>query len=147
MRKIKYKKINKSKCHCTTLRRANNALTAYYDAAFQEIGISISQFSLLRNLERLGEASTTEFAEYVNLERSTLVRNLKPLQEKGYVVDLAKKGERNHRFIVGKAGEDILQKGGPIWNRVQGEIKEYLGKENVEQFMELLYKLQELSAL
>lgn len=76
---MKYKHVNKSKCHCITMRRAANAITDYYDRALSETGLSTSQFSLLISLSRLGEASTSELAGYVDLERSTLVRDLRLL--------------------------------------------------------------------
>lgn len=143
---MKYKQINKSKCHCITMRRATNAITEFYDKALEKVGITTSQYSLLVNLGRLTEASTSDLAEYVNLERSTLVRNLKPLIEKGYIVDLAKDGARNHRYTLSEEGHKLLQKGMPIWEQAQAEIKAYLGEENIDLFMSLLHKLQELNA-
>lgn len=143
---MKYKNINKSKCHCITLRRATSAITDYYDKALLKTGISTSQFSLLINLSRLGEASTSELAEYVNLERSTLVRNLKPLTEKGFIADLARKGARNHKYTLSDEGQRIVQKCLPIWEQAQKDIEAYLGEENVDFFMKLLYRLQELNA-
>lgn len=143
---MKYKKINKSKCHCITMRRATSAITDYYDRVLVGMGVSTSQFSLLINLSRLGEASTSELAEYVNLERSTLVRNLKPLMEKDLIIDLAKKGTRNHRFTLSAEGQEMVQKCLPAWEQAQKDIKAYLGEENIDLFMKLLYKLQELNA-
>lgn len=142
---MKFKKINRSQCHCITLRRASNAITEYYDMAFKAVGLTTSQYSLLKNLERLEAASTSELAEQVNLDRSTLVRNLKPLLEKGLIIDLAKENARNHQFQVSEKGQTLLKAANPIWQKAQDEIKAYLGEENVERFMEMLYKLQELN--
>lgn len=143
--KMKFKQINKSKCHCITMRRATNAVTEYYDGALRELDLTTSQYSLLKNLYRLKTASTSELAEYVNLDRSTLVRNLKPLQERGLIADLAKENARNHKFTLTDAGFALLEEANPRWEQVQVEMKAYLGEENVELFMEMLYKLQELS--
>lgn len=142
---MKFKQINKSPCHCITLRRAANAITEYYDRAFQELALTTSQYSLLKNLGRLETASTSELAEKVNLDRSTLVRNLKPLQERGLIMDQAKKNTRNHKFVLTDEGYALLEKAVPLWEQAQKEIRAYLGEENVEQFMKTLYKLQELS--
>lgn len=142
---MKFKQINKSPCHCITLRRAANAITEYYDRAFQELALTTSQYSLLKNLGRLETASTSELAEEVNLDRSTLVRNLKPLQERGLIMDQAKKNTRNHKFVLTDEGYALLEKAVPLWEQAQKEIRAYLGEENVEQFMKTLYKLQELS--
>ena len=142
---MKFKQINKSPCHCITLRRAANAITEYYDRAFQELALTTSQYSLLKNLGRLETASTSELAEKVNLDRSTLVWNLKPLQERGLIMDQAKKNTRNHKFVLTDEGYALLEKAVPLWEQAQKEIRAYLGEENVEQFMKTLYKLQELS--
>lgn len=127
------------------MRRASNAITEYYDAALQEVGLTTSQYSLLKNLGRLEMASTSELAEQVNLDRSTLVRNLKPLLERGLIVDLAKENARNHQFQVSETGMALLEDANPRWQKAQDGIKAYLGKENVEMLMEMLYRLQELN--
>ncbi len=142
---MKFKKINQSQCHCITLRRAANAITEYYDMALKEVGLTTSQYSLLKNLGRLEIASTSELAEQVNLDRSTLVRNLKPMLEKGMIVDLAKKNARNHQFQVSERGLALLEEANPRWQKAQDGIKAYLGEENVEMLMEMLYRLQELN--
>lgn len=143
---MKFKNINKSQCHCITIRRATNAMTDYYDAALRELNLTTSQYSLLKNLYRLKTASTSELAEHVNLDRSTLVRNLKPLLERELIVDLARENARNHKYTVSAAGLALLEEANPKWEKAQEEIKAYLGKENAEMFMEMLYKLQELTA-
>ena len=142
---MKFKKINQSQCHCITLRRVANAITEYYDMALKEVGLTTSQYSLLKNLGRLEIASTSELAEQVNLDRSTLVRNLKPMLEKGLIVDLAKKNARNHQFQVSERGLALLEEANPRWQKAQDGIKAYLGEENVEMLMEMLYRLQELN--
>ena len=76
---MKEKPAYKSQCYCMNLRRAANAVTDYYDAVLKDLGVSVSQFSLLLNLARMETANTSELAERVKLDRSTLVRNLKPL--------------------------------------------------------------------
>lgn len=142
---MKFKQINKSQCHCITMRRASNAITEYYDKALKELDLTTSQYSLLKNLGRLENASTSDLAEQVNLDRSTLVRNLKPMLEKGLIVDLAKENARNHKYAVSEAGWALLERANPIWEETQKEIKAYLGEGNMEFFMEMLYKLQELN--
>lgn len=135
---------NRSVCHCITMRRASNAITEYYDAAFKSVQLTTSQYSMLKNLERLETASTSELAEQMNLDRSTLVRNLKPLLQRGLICDLAKENARNHKYTLSERGAELLQKAMPIWEQAQAEIAAYLGGENIDTLMEMLYKLQEL---
>lgn len=135
---------NRSVCHCITMRRASNAITEYYDAAFKPLQLTTSQYSLLKNLSRLETASTSELAEQMNLDRSTLVRNLKPMLQRGLICDLAKENARNHKYTLSESGEKLLQKAMPVWAQAQEEIREYLGGEKIEELMEMLYRLQEL---
>ena len=90
---MKYKIINKSQCYCITLNRAGNALMDFYDDVLSEAGITTKQYSLLIRLNRLGQANVVELAEYVNLERSTVTRNLKTLISNGWVYDRAEKNK------------------------------------------------------
>ncbi len=91
---MKYKVINKAKCYCMTINRAGNAIMDFYDTAFAEAGITSKQYSLLLRLSKLKQANVVEIAEYVNLERSTVTRNIKILISKGWVCDVAKENER-----------------------------------------------------
>ncbi|MCB1787001.1 MAG: MarR family transcriptional regulator, partial [Gammaproteobacteria bacterium] len=72
-------------CHCTRLRRAAHAVTRLYDEALAATGLTVTQFSLLRTISRLDEPYITTLAEATGLERSTLGRNLRPLEKAGLV--------------------------------------------------------------
>lgn len=129
---MKYQQINKSKCYCITLCRAANAITAYYDEGLQSTGMTTKQFSLLLHLSRLEEASTGELADYVNLERSTVTRNLKILVEQGWVYDKAEPGKRNHRYAVTEAGQQKIEEADVIWEQLQENLNEMLGEDNMQ---------------
>lgn len=64
----------KRACYCINLRRMNARVTEYYDRMLAPSGLTVSQFSLLKNLDRMGECSVTGLAKAVELERSTLAR-------------------------------------------------------------------------
>lgn len=107
---MKNQSINKSRCYCIWLCRAANAVTAFYDEELKDAGISAKQFSLLINLGRIDEASTGELAECVKLERSTLARKLKALQNAGWISDMAKEGSRSHRYVLTETGREQLKR-------------------------------------
>ncbi len=70
-------------CVCGRLRRATRALTQLYDDAMAPAGLRITQFSLLRTLERQGPLRITELAAHTLLDRTALSRNLEPLARQG----------------------------------------------------------------
>nr|WP_300209420.1 MarR family winged helix-turn-helix transcriptional regulator [uncultured Anaerostipes sp.] len=133
----------KSGCYCITLRRAAQAISDLYDAHMAAIGITVNQYSLLSKLGHYPNCSVSELAEYARLERTTVVRALKPLTAKGLIKDLSDEGERKRNLCLTTEGEEIVKKGKVIWHQEQEEIERRLGKDGVEQLQELLEKLME----
>lgn len=133
----------KSDCYCITLRRAAQAISDLYDAHMAVIGITVNQYSLLSKLGHYPNCSVSELAEYARLERTTVVRALKPLTAKGWIKDLADEGERKRNLCLTSEGEEIVKKGKVIWHQEQEEIERRLGKDGAEQLQELLEKLME----
>ena len=107
------------------------------------IGITVNQYSLLSDLGHFPHCSVSELAEYAGLERTTVVRALKPLTAKGFVKDLADEGERKKDLCLTAEGEEIVKKGRTIWHQEQEEIERRLGKAGVSKLQELLGKLME----
>ena len=69
-----------SNCYCANIKRAENKITALYNRHLEKAGITRGQYALLANIERNPGISVSALAETMDLERTTLVRNLKPLQ-------------------------------------------------------------------
>jgi DNA-binding MarR family transcriptional regulator len=99
---------------------------------------------LLVNLGRLGESNVSELAHYVGLERTTLVRNLRPLLEKGYIRDAARAGARDCRLSVAEIGQEALDTALPLWEKAQKGIDTKIGADNVKLLDELLKGLETL---
>lgn len=74
-----------SVCECINMRRASQALTQFYDKLLKPSGLKVTQYSLLSHLKRLGPLTMNELSQAIRLERTTLVRNLKPLEKMGLV--------------------------------------------------------------
>ena len=116
-------------CLCTRARRAAQRMTDYYDKALQPSGISVNQYALLINIARLGECGTGELAQKLKLEKSTLVRTLKPLLATGLIVDVSTAGSRKRKLRLTPEGERVLQTAIPLWRQVQNELTDRLGED------------------
>ena len=92
------KKRRSSTCHCIQLRRAASRVTERYDMALAPAGLTVGQYSLLAHLERLEPVSVSRLAEELELERTTLVRTLKPVLARHLVADAAEPGRRSRAF-------------------------------------------------
>ena len=131
----------KSICYCTNLRRSANMLSDIYDACLKLAGVTVAQYYLLVNLSRLGSANITHWAQRVGLDRSTMIRNIKPLQTRGYVEATKVRGKV---FTLTPEGEHVLELAIPIWERTQAKIQEALGDDDVQTLLRISEKLQEI---
>ena len=130
-----------SECICATLRVAARKMTARYDAALAPIGINLAQFSLLRNINRAGLVSLTELGRKVELDRSTIGRNVRVLQRMGLVQVTPGADQREATVALAEPGREVLRRGAPLWDGVQDRIASDLGTAGVTQLRTLLNSL------
>ena len=71
---------NKILCNCIALRQIALKLTKIYDEALIDTGIKVTQYSLLKNIEKIGTPNINNLAISTQLDRSTLARNLEKLE-------------------------------------------------------------------
>lgn len=112
-----------SPCLCTMLRRATRAVTTAYDAAMAPAGLRVTQFSVLRTLARLGPLPVTHLAREVALDRSTMGRDLDPLERRGLVrIEVGEKDRRERVARLTDAGEAAIEAASPYWSAAQQRI-------------------------
>ena len=70
-------------CACKNLRRSARAVTRLYDEALRPSGLRITQFTLLVAVALSEPVPITRLADALDLDRTTLARDLKPLTERG----------------------------------------------------------------
>jgi DNA-binding MarR family transcriptional regulator len=110
-------------CACTALRRATRAVTAAYDAALAPAGLRITQFSVLRTLARLGPLPVTRLAAEAALDRSTMGRNLDPLERRGLVrIAVGEADQRERVAHLTAAGTAAIEAALPYWREAQARI-------------------------
>jgi DNA-binding MarR family transcriptional regulator len=114
-------------CTARNLRRATRAVSGLFDEAMQPAGLRISQFGLLVALALAEEASVSKLAELLELDRTTMTRNLAPLERQGLVISVASKDARNRTLRLTEAGRATLARALPIWERVQAQVVSGLG--------------------
>jgi DNA-binding MarR family transcriptional regulator len=110
-------------CACTVLRRATRAVTAAYDAALAPSGLRVTQFSVLRTLAWLGPLPVTRLAKEAALDRSTMGRNLNPLERRGMVALVAGATDGRERIAhLTPAGEAAITAATPHWLATQARV-------------------------
>jgi len=115
-------------CTASELRKAARAVSNLFDAEMRRTGIRTSQFSLLVALELAGEATVTRLAEALALDRTTMTRNLGPLERQGLVASVAGDDRRNRLLRLTEKGRRTLARALPVWERVQAGVVRRLGE-------------------
>jgi DNA-binding MarR family transcriptional regulator len=132
-------------CVCARLRRASRALTRSYDKALEPHGLTVTQFSLLRNAERLDGPSVTRLAEATGHDRSGLWRSLQPLAREGLVVLSPGKDQRTRRVEITPAGRAATEAALPAWEGIQADVARGLGEDRRARLLALLEEIEALA--
>jgi DNA-binding MarR family transcriptional regulator len=112
----------KDHCLCLHVRRAARALARRYDEALRPVDLTNGQFSLLMSLNRPEPAAMGDVAALLDLDRTTLTANLKPLERRGLVTVIPHpKDGRARRLALTEAGREALAAALPLWCAAQTE--------------------------
>lgn len=133
-----------SVCNCLNIRRASQSVTEVYDEYLAPSNLKVGQFSLLRHINQAGPINVSDLAVIMRLDRTTLVRNLKPLEKSGLIEDISAEGSRNRQLKLTQAGIKSYEYAEELWGKAQSFFEEYLGKNNLDTFTELLSKIEAL---
>src|SRR5438874_124217 len=102
-------------CMCASVRKAGRALTSLYDEMLAPSGLHATQFSLLAHLARAGEETLTRLADVRGMDRTTLTRNLAPLERDGFVTVRAGADRRTRVVAITDAGRAAMERALPLW--------------------------------
>lgn len=114
-------------CVCGRLRRTSRALTRLYDEALAPVGLTVTQFAVMRTVSRMDRPGLVELAEATAHEKSALWRTLQPLVKKGWIAAEADRGARGQKLSLTSAGAEKLSDALPHWRIAQARVAETLG--------------------
>lgn len=141
--------LSPSACTCFAVRRAARHLTQSYDRFLAPTGLRTTQFSLLSVLRRTGPRSIQTLAGEMGLDRTTLGRNLRPLERDGLVAIGVDPADRRGRALsITEAGRTKLEAAQALWKQAQSRFNETYGPEQTQHLHAMLDSLStiELSA-
>src|SRR5438445_61903 len=115
-------------CVCFNLRWVTRAVTQFYDAEMRRHGIRPTQGSILVALQAKESWNMAELSDWLGMDRTTLVRNLRPLQRDGLAQAVGGgRGNRVELTITAK-GRKKVGEGMPTWRLIQRKVVETLGE-------------------
>ena len=136
-----YKRLHAPKlgpCACSQVRRLARKLSSLYDTLLSPEDLTITQYSLLANIERAGQLSHTVLAENMGMERTTLTRNLHPLTRARWVTAGTGKDRRQHLLQLTAAGRRKLVRSLSLWEEAQRQFLSQIGTESLQELRALL---------
>jgi DNA-binding MarR family transcriptional regulator len=133
-------------CISTRVRQLSRIVTRVYDDALRPLGITASQFTLLTQLAQQDGITAVEIGHSLDIEKSTLSRNLKRLLALGHITMDPPAGRRGRGLHLTPKGEAIIQKAFPVWRDAQSKTIRIMGPESRGTLDDLLAQAEKLAA-
>jgi DNA-binding MarR family transcriptional regulator len=133
-------------CVAVRLRLLNRVVTSYYDEALRPLGLKVSQLNILVATAKLGIARPAQVCEILQLDASTLSRNVERMRARGWVTAVSDHDARAQPFHLTAEGELLIEKAVPAWKRAQRQANQLLGDEMIALLDEVAGKLGALGA-
>jgi DNA-binding MarR family transcriptional regulator len=115
-------------CVCFNLRWVTRAVTQFYDAEMRPHGIRPTQGSILASLQAKDSWTMAELSDWLGMERTTLLRNLRPLQRDGLVQTGGGGRGKLVEVAITPKGRKQLEKLTPAWKSAQSAVVKTLGE-------------------
>jgi DNA-binding MarR family transcriptional regulator len=122
-------------CTCFNLRKAARAVTQYYDDALRPSGLRSTQFSLLSTIKLMGAVSIGALAEEAVMDRTTLTRNLKLLEQEGLITVASGDDARVREVALTPAAHEKVAGALRYWKKAQAHMADAMGDDGVRRLL------------
>ena len=134
-------------CLATRVRQLSRIITRVYDDAMRPLGITASQYTLLAQLASRDGITAVEIGHELDIEKSTLSRNLKRLLALGHIIMDPPAGRRGRGLHLTPKGQAVLKDAYPIWQAAQSRAIGVMGTDSRERLDDLLGNAVKLAAV
>ena len=124
------------------MRHAAHAMTEFYDRILAPSGLKVTQFSLMRELQSPDSLSISELAHRLDLDRTTMGRNLHVLAQDDFISFSPGQDRRERTVQTTSKGRQALAIAIPLWEQAQNTLTTTLGQEQIDAFITLLSTLE-----
>lgn len=126
-------------CVCLGVQRAARGVARRYDEALKPLGVTSGQFSILSSMLRDSSEPIGALAELLGQERTTLTRNLRPLEAAGWIdAQPDAKDARVRRVRLTDKGRELVCAAIPVWRAAQRDSNARLGEAGWDALRPLL---------
>ncbi len=132
-----------AECVYFNLKKTSRMVGQMYNRHMRNSGLKGTQYTLLRALSHSGRVAVSKFAERMDIDRTTLTRNLKLLEKEG-LIRIESGQDRRVRFIeLTDEGDAALKKAQPLWVKAQSEMLERIGPDRWKAMMQELEQISQ----
>ena len=129
-------------CNCFALRQAARYVTQIYERHLGEVGLTAAQFTIIAKLARKPGLTMLDLADSMVMERTTLVRALKPLQRDGLVISEPSEHDgRTYLFSLSGAGKETFAQAAVAWRAAQDEFESKFGRSRAKALRAELFNM------
>ena len=114
-------------CACLNLRKASRAVTQIFDETLKPSALRSTQLPVLVTLALAGPTTVTNLAEKLVMDRTSLGRLLRPLENAGFIQVTAGTDRRTREASLTERGRLAVTEAIPLWERAQAYVVERLG--------------------
>ena len=131
-------------CLAVRVRLISRAVTGIYDRAVERHGLTIAQVNLMAALGAIGPCAPTALADVLQLERSTVSRNLNLLLRHGWIVATSSDAKGVREVTLTRPGRKKIDSVMPDWRHAQGQAAQLIGETGVAAVRTIAADLSEL---
>ena len=115
-------------CNCLALRQASRHVTQFYDQLLASSGLRTTQFSILIRLRLAGPMTINALAKALVMDRTTLGRNILPLEREGLIDVVSGRADRRSKILrLTNAGAARLRAARAGWTHAQAKFEAAFG--------------------
>src|SRR5262245_14282741 len=118
-------------CIAVRVRLLNRVITSLYDDALRPLGLKVSQLNILVAAAKLGMARPAVVCKILQLDASTLSRNVERMRKNGWIESVEDDDARMQPFRLTAKGRRLLDRAVPAWRQAQQKAVELLGENGV----------------
>ncbi len=113
-------------CLAVRVRLIGRTVTSLYDGALDRHGVTIAQVNLLAALGKAGPCPPSKLGDVLQLERSTVSRNLNLLLNRGWIEAVSSDAKGVREVTLARAGQAKIESVMPEWRQAQRQAAQLL---------------------
>ena len=124
-------------CLAVRVRLLSRTITAIYDDALRPLGLTAGQLNVLVVIANRGPVSPGDIARRLNMEKSTVSRNLARMRDNDWITVAAGESGQKQRLTLNRRGKALLERALPAWEDAQTQARALLGQRGADSIRSL----------